>query len=62
MKKFDYIEALSRLEKIAGKIEDPATGLAEIEKLLAESSELVEACRNYLRSLREGWEKPDELL
>ena len=62
MKNFNYIEALSRLEEIAARIEDPATGLPEIEKYLRESSELVEACRKYLRSLREGWEKAEESL
>lgn len=62
MKNFNYIEALSRLEKIAARIEDPATGLPEIEKYLRESAELVEACRSYLRTLREGWEKTDESL
>ncbi len=62
MKKFDYLETLSRLEQIAAKVEDPATGLPEIEGYLKESSELVEACRKYLRSLREGWEKAEESL
>jgi len=62
MKNFDYIEALARLEKIAARIEDPSTGLPEIEKYLKESSALVEDCRKYLRSLREGWEKPEDSL
>ena len=62
MKNFDYIEALDRLDKMAARIEDPATGLPEIEKLLKESSELVEACRQYLRNLREGWEKAEASL
>ncbi|MBQ7268897.1 MAG: exodeoxyribonuclease VII small subunit [Bacteroidales bacterium] len=59
MKKFDYLEALSRLDLLAARIEDPATGLPEIEKYLKESAELIEACRKYLRGLREGWEKTD---
>ena len=62
MKNFDYLEALSRLEQIAVKVEDPATGLPEIEGCLKESSELVGACRKYLRELRDGWEKPEESL
>ena len=45
------------MEKIAQKVEDPATGLGDIDKLIARSDELVAACREYLRSAREKAEE-----
>lgn len=53
MEKFDYAKAVSRLEKIAAEVEDPATALDDVDRLLKESDELLEACRGYLRSVRE---------
>lgn len=53
MEKFDYAKAVSRLEKIAAEVEDPATALDDVDRLLKESNELLEACRGYLRSVRE---------
>lgn len=53
MAEFNYKVALEELEKIAQKVEDPATGLEEIDKLIARADELVAACREYLRSARE---------
>lgn len=53
MEKFDYAKAVSRLEKIAADVEDPATALDDVDRLLKESDELLEACRGYLRSVRE---------
>lgn len=49
---FDYAAAMSELDKIARKIEDPATGLDEVEKLIKLSDELIANCREYLRTLR----------
>ena len=51
-KKFDYNEAVAELEKIALRAEDPATGLDDIDRCLRRADELVEGCRNYLRSIR----------
>ena len=32
MEKFDYSKAMAELESIAAKVEDPSTGLADIDK------------------------------
>lgn len=53
MDKFDYTSALKKLEAIVNKVEDPATGLEDIDKLIAESTKLIEQCRQYLRSLKD---------
>jgi len=53
MEKFDYSEAVSRLEKIAEKVEDPSTGVDDIDKYVRETQDLVSRCREYLRSVRE---------
>ena len=50
---FDYQKALARLEEIAAKVEDPSTGLEDIDKYVRESEELVAGCRAYLRTVRE---------
>ena len=52
--KFDYTKAIEELEAIAAKVEDPTTGIGEIDKCMKRSKELVEACREYLRGAREG--------
>ena len=52
-KKFDYNEAVAELEKIAARVEDPATGLDEIDRCIKRSDELIGSCREYLRSVRE---------
>ena len=49
---FDYNEAIAELEKIAARVEDPATGLDEIDRCIRRSDELVARCREYLRSVR----------
>jgi exodeoxyribonuclease VII small subunit len=54
--KFDYSAAVSELEKIAAKVEDPATSLDDIGALVKRSKELIEACRTYLRTVRESIE------
>jgi len=53
MKEFDYTKAMAELEEIALKVEDPRTGVEDIEKYMKRSQELIEACRNYLRGARE---------
>ena len=50
---FDYNKAIEELEKIAAKVEDPATGIDDIEKYLERSRELAAACRAYLREARQ---------
>lgn len=51
-KEFDYNEAIAELEKIAARVEDPATGLDEIDRCIRRSDELIGRCREYLRSVR----------
>lgn len=53
MKAFDYKEAVARLEKIAEKVEDPSTGIDDIDKYVKESNEIIASCRAYLRTVRE---------
>ena len=51
---FDYAKAMEELEAIAVKVEDPNTGIGEIDRYMKRSQELIEACREYLRGAREG--------
>lgn len=51
--KFDYGRAIEELEAIAAKVEDPKTGIEDIDKYIKRSEELVSACRDYLRGVRE---------
>lgn len=53
MEKFDYAEALKELENIVVKVEDPSTGIDDIDRLIRRSDELVAGCREYLRTARE---------
>ena len=53
MEKFDYNTAVEELEAIAAKVEDPQTGIDDIDKYIKRSQELIEACRAYLRGARE---------
>ena len=50
--KFDYNEAMAELEKLALRVEDPATGLDEIDRYIKRSDELIGRCREYLRTTR----------
>ena len=50
---FDYNEAVAELEKIAARVEDPATGLDEIDRCIKRSYELIGRCREYLRTARQ---------
>lgn len=51
---FDYKKAVEELEAIAAKVEDPQTAIDQIGKYIKRSEELVEACRAYLRGVRES--------
>ena len=53
MDDFNYKDALEELDRIARKVEDPATALDDIDKLIARLDELIAACRAYLRTARE---------
>lgn len=57
--KFDYRAAVEELEKIAAKVEDPATGLDDIDRYVKRSKELIAAARAYLRSVRDKAEAMD---
>ncbi|MBR1872065.1 MAG: exodeoxyribonuclease VII small subunit [Bacteroidales bacterium] len=48
---------MSQLEEIARKVDDPATPLDDIGALVSRSKELIAACREYLRTVRESIEK-----
>ncbi len=59
MEIFDYNEAVAEIEAIAAKVEDPNTGIEDIDKYLKRSEELIEACRAYLRGAREKLNKTE---
>ena len=52
-KEFDYTRAIEELEAIAAKVEDPQTGIGDIDRYMKRSQQLVAACREYLRGARE---------
>ncbi len=56
MEKFDYTKAMEELEEIARKVEDPKTSLDDIGGLVRRSKELIAACRDYLRTVKENIE------
>ena len=53
MDDFDYQKAIAALEEIAEKVEDPSSGLEDIDRYVKQSEELVSKCRAYLRTVRE---------
>jgi len=53
MEDFDYQKAIAELEKIAEKVEDPSTGLDDIDRYVKQSEELISKCRAYLRTVRD---------
>lgn len=61
MEKFDYAKAIEELEAIAAVVEDPNTGIADIDKYMKRSKELVALCREYLRGARETLENNENL-
>lgn len=52
MEEFNYAEAIAELEKIAAEVENPSTGIDDIDKYIRRSDELVAKCRAYLRTAR----------
>ena len=58
--KFDYAKALSELEEIAAKVEDPETKLDDIDALVSRSNQLLKDCRAYLRTVKEKIDKLEE--
>ena len=52
-KKFDYAKAVAALEEILSKVEDPATGVDDIDRYVRQAEELTARCREYLRGVRE---------
>lgn len=54
--KFDYTKAVAELDQIAAKVENPETSLDDIGALVKRSKELIEQCRQYLRTVRESIE------
>lgn len=50
---FNYHKALEELEKIVERVEDPSTGLGEIDSCIKRSEKLIDDCRTYLRSAHE---------
>lgn len=54
--KFEYAKAIEELEAMASKVEDPQTGIGDIDRYMKRSQELIEACRAYLRGAREKLE------
>ncbi len=50
---FDYKKAVEELEAIATRVEDPNTGIDDIDKDIKRSKELIQLCREYLRSAGE---------
>ena len=51
MEKFDYTKAIATLEEIALKVEDPSTGVEDIDKYIRQTEELVDKCRAYLGTI-----------
>lgn len=52
MEEFNYAGAMAELETLARKMEDPSTGLDEIDGCMKRSDELIGLCRAYLRTMR----------
>ena len=50
---FDYTKAVAELAGIVRKVEDPSTGLDEIDALVARSRDLSRQCREYLRGVKD---------
>jgi exodeoxyribonuclease VII small subunit len=58
--KLEYAKAVEELEAIAAKVENPETGIDDIDKYMKRSQELIAACRDYLRGAREKLESFEE--
>ncbi len=49
---FDYAGAVAELEKIAARVEDPETGIDDIDSYIRKADTLIAECRKYLRTAR----------
>ncbi len=58
--KFDYAKAISELDDIAAKVENPETKLDDIDVLVGRSKELLKQCRDYLRTVKEKIDSLDK--
>jgi exodeoxyribonuclease VII small subunit len=58
---FDYAKAVEELEAIVAKVEDPNTGIGDIDKYMKRSQELLKACREYLRGARESLDQTEKI-
>lgn len=58
--KFDYAKAIKELEEIAAKVENPETRLDDIDALVGRSKELVDQCKDYLRSVKDKIDSLDK--
>ena len=58
--KFEYNKAVEELEAIAAQVENPETGIDDIDKYMKRSQELIAACRDYLRGARGKLESFEE--
>ena len=58
--KFDYAKAISELDEIAAKVENPETKLDDIDALVGRSKELLKQCRDYLRTVKEKIDSLDK--
>lgn len=58
---FDYKTAMSELEEIVKKIEDPEFSLDDIDKYVKRSKYLITGCRNYLRNVREKIDQIEDI-
>ena len=58
--KFDYAKAITELEEIAKKVENPETKLDDIDALVARSKDLLKQCRDYLRTVKERIDSIEE--
>ncbi len=60
METFDYNEAVAEIEAIAARVEDPNTGIEDMDKYIKRSEELIGKCRAYLRGAREKLSKTEQ--
>ena len=58
--KFDYAKAISELDEIDAKVENPETKLDDIDVLVGRSKELLKQCRDYLRTVKEKIDSLDK--
>lgn len=54
MEDLKYEEALSRLEKLVGEIENPQTSVGDIPAKVKEAAEMLAYCRRMLKESEES--------